>query len=400
MPAVSYRTQLLRHGAVSMAAERRLVTIGHSYVVAENRRLAHEMAIAGAGRWRVSAIAPATFRGDLRRIALEPLADEACDVTPLPVVMDRSPHLMFYRGLGGALAASRADVVHCWEEPYVCAGAQVARSAPPSARVVYATFQNIAKAYPWPLSAFERTSMARAAGWIAFGETVRDTLSGRAGYGIPHRVIPPGVDVDRFRADPAAGAAVRRRLGWPDDARVIGYLGRFEPQKGIGDLIDALAQMRTPWHALFVGGGTMQPALQAFAQRHPGRVQVIGGVAHGDVPAWLNAMSVLCAPSRTTARWREQFGRMLIEAMACGIPVMASASGEMPAVVGSAGRVLPEGEPAAWAAALDAVLDDGAALAEMSRRGRDRAVSTFAWPVVARRHLAFFDELLSRKVAD
>ena len=95
-------------------AERRLVTIAHSYVVADNRRLAHEMALAGAGRWRVTAIAPSAFRGDLRRIALEPLANEACGVTPLPVVLDRSPHFMFYRGLRDALAAGGADVVHCW----------------------------------------------------------------------------------------------------------------------------------------------------------------------------------------------------------------------------------------------------------------------------------------------
>ena len=376
-------------------AERRLVTIGHSYVVAENRRLAHEMAVAGAGRWRVTAIAPSAFRGDLRRIALEPLATEACTVTPLRVMLDRSPHFMFYRGLRDAVGASNPDVVHCWEEPFVLAGAQVARSAPASARVVYATFQNISKTYPWPLSAFERTSMQRAAGWIAFGESVRDALSARDGYGTPHCVIPPGVDVDRFRPDPAAGAAMRRRLGWADAAPVVGYLGRFEPQKGLGDLMAALPQMRTPWLALFVGGGSMQPALEAFAKRYQGQVQVIGGVAHAEVPGWLNAMSVLCAPSRTTARWREQFGRMLIEAMACGIPTAASTSGEMPAVVADAGRILPEGEPAAWASALDTLLEDRAALAEMSRRGRERAITAFAWPVVARRHLAFFDELLA-----
>lgn len=380
-----------------VAAERRLVTIGHSYVVAENRRLAHEMAVAGAGRWRVTAVAPAAFRGDLRRIALEPLANEACGVAPLPVALDRSPHFMFYRGLRDALAAAGPDVVHCWEEPFVLAGAQVARAAPASARVVYATFQNIAKAYPWPLSAFERASMARAAGWVAFGESVRDVLSAREGYGTPHRVIPPGVDVDRFHPDPDAGAAVRRRLGWPDAAAVVGFLGRFEPQKGLDDLMAALAQMRTPWRALFVGGGSMQAALEGFAKRYPDRVQVIAGVAHGEVPAWLSAMSVLCAPSRTTARWREQFGRMLIEAMSCGVPVVASDSGEMPAVVAGAGRVVPEQDATAWASALDALLEDGATLAEMSRRGRERAVSAFAWPVVARRHLEFFEALLETR---
>jgi glycosyltransferase involved in cell wall biosynthesis len=378
-----------------LAAERRLVTIGHSYVVAENRRLAHEMALAGRGRWTVTAIAPATFRGDLRRIALEPIAGEACAVLPLRVRFDRSPHLMSYRGLRGALSAG-ADVVHCWEEPYVLAAAQVARVAPPQARVVFATFQNIRKNYPWPLSGFERASMRRASGWIAFGQSVAQTLGSLDLYaGKPHRVIPPGVDVERFRPDPSAGMTIRRQLGWPDDALVVGYLGRFEPQKGISDLCAALDQTRSPWRALLVGGGTLRGDLERFSAAHPGRVHVATEVTHGEVPRWLNAMTVLCAPSLTTVAWREQFGRMLIEAMACGVPVVASDSGEMPAVVGDAGRILPEADPRSWAAALDALLDDRGGREDLGRRGIERARSCFAWPVVARQHIDFCDALMA-----
>jgi phosphatidylinositol alpha-1,6-mannosyltransferase len=202
------------------------------------------------------------------------------------------------------------------------------------------------------------------------------------------------VDVTRFRPDAAAGARIRRDLGWGEDALVVGYLGRFEPQKGIADLCGALDQMRSPWRALFVGGGTLDATLRSFAASHPGRVHVATGVPHGDVPRWLNAMTILCAPSRTTATWREQFGRMLIESMACGVPVVASDSGEMPHVVGDAGRVLPEGNPAAWAAALDTLAGDRAALAELGQRGVARAHAVFSWPVVARQHLAFFDALM------
>ena len=70
-------------------------------------------------------------------------------------------------------------------------------------------------------------------------------------------------------------------------------------------------------------------------------------VGHDDVPEHLNAMDVMCAPSQTTARWREQFGRMLIEAMACGVPVLASRSGEIPHVVGDAGLLVDERDVAA-----------------------------------------------------
>ena len=374
-----------------MRAERRLVTIGHSYVVGENRRLAHEMAIAGRGRWKVTAIAPSAYRGDLGRISLEPLAGEASELIPLRVRFGRIPHLMSYAGLEAALS-SRPDVIHCWEEPYIRAGAQVATRAPLRSRVVYATFQNLAKTYPPPLAGFERRSLRRAAGWIAFGHTVEDTLARRDEYGrIPHRVIPPGVDVDRFARDAAAGVAVRRQIGWPEDAPVVGYLGRFAPQKGLADLCEALERVRGNWFALFVGGGELQPELERFGRKHPGRVHIATGVAHGDVPRWLNAMTLLSAPSRTTPRWREQFGRMLIEAMSCGVPVVATRTGEMPYVIGDAGRIVPERDPAQLAGALDVLLDDAAARRALAEAGVARARAVFAWPVVARQHLDFFE---------
>jgi glycosyltransferase involved in cell wall biosynthesis len=237
--------------------------------------------------------------------------------------------------------------------------------------------------------------MARADGWIAFGHTVSDTLSTREGYnGRPSRIIPPGVDVERFRPDRDAGRAIRARLGWTDTDPVVGFLGRFVPEKGIATLLQALRASRANWRALFVGGGAEQPAIDALAAEYRGRVHVATGVTHDEVPRWLNAMTILCAPSVTTSSWREQFGRMLIEAMACGVPVIASSSGEMPHVVGEAGAILAETDARAWADTIDALLDDGARRAELAARALERVTTHYAWPVVARAHLQFFETLL------
>ena len=378
-----------------MTMMRRLLTIGHSYVVTENRRLAHEIGVQGRGRWAVTAIAPRRYHGDLGVIEAGNAQGEALELKTLPMRLGRSPHLMRYAGLRPAMTGSW-DVVHAWEEPYVAAGAQIAAAAPKTAKLVFATFQNIAKAYPWPLSAFERRSMARADGWIAFGELVHRTLASRSGYtGKPARVITPGVDVDRFRPDAAAAAATRRELGWPESALVAGFLGRFEPQKGVELLCEALEGVTAPWHALFVGGGTLEPFLRAFEARHPSRVRVVTGVAHADVPRWLNAMSLLAAPSQTTAVWKEQFGRMLVEAMACGLPVAGSDSGEIPFVIGDAGVTVSESDPEAWATALDALLHDPVRRREYAARGLTRARERFAWPVIARAHLDWFEEVLA-----
>jgi glycosyltransferase involved in cell wall biosynthesis len=374
--------------------KRRLLTIGHSYVVTENRRLAHEMGVQGHGRWDVVAIAPERFRGDLGPLRARPTDGEALELRTVPVRLGRSVHLMRYAGLRAAMAG-KWDAIHAWEEPYIAAGAQIADAAPASAKLVFSTFQNIAKDYPWPLSWFERQSMRRADGWIAFGQLVKTALASRRAYADkPSRVISPGVDAGLFRPDTAASAEIRRRLGWDESALVVGFLGRFEPQKGVALLCGVLERMQSPWHALFVGGGTLEPFLRAFESRHPSRVRVVTGVVHGEVPRWLNAMTMLCAPSQTTAGWREQFGRMLVEAMACGVPVLGSDSGEIPFVIGDAGGILPEAEPDAWMAAIEHLLNDPAARREYAERGMTRVAERYTWPVVARAHLDWFAEVL------
>ncbi len=129
---------------------------------------------------------------------------------------------------------------------------------------------------------------------------------------------------------------------------MIGYLGRFVEEKGIDVLTTALGRIQNGWRALLVGGGPNQAQLESWAADSRDRARVVTGVAHDQVPAHLAAMDVLVAPSLTTPRWREQFGRMLTEAMACGVPVVASDSGEIPHVVGGAGIITPEGDTAAW----------------------------------------------------
>ena len=377
-----------------MRTTRRLLTIGHSYVVRENRRLAHEIGVQGRGHWEVVAIAPARFHGDLGPLHARAVDGEAMDLKTVPVRFGRSPHLMRYANLRAAMDG-RWDVIHVWEEPYVAAGAQIAAAASRPAKLVFATFQNISKRYPWPLSSFERRSMARADAWIAFGELVHATLAHRAEYADkPSRVITPGVDVEKFRPNVTSAASLRRELGWPEAAGVVGFLGRFEPQKGLDRLCGALEQLSAPWHALFVGGGSLEPRLRAFEARHRSRVRVVTGVRHGDVPRWINAMTLMCAPSQTTDAWREQFGRMLIEAMACGVPVIGSDSGEIPYVIGPAGVVVPEADTSAWTKAIDALLHDASARRDYAAKGLARARERFAWPVIARAHLDWFAEVL------
>ena len=106
-------------------------------------------------------------------------------------------------------------------------------------------------------------------------------------------------------------------------------------------------------------------------------------------------MDLLCAPSMTTGRWREQFGRMLIEAFACGVPVIASSSGEIPYVVGDAGIVVEEGDARRWREAISSLLDDEDGRRSLGERGRRRALAIYDWTSIADQHAAFFEEVLA-----
>lgn len=376
--------------------KRRMISIGHSYVAAVNRKLAHEMA--RAGDWEVTAVAPSVFDGELRPIALEPAAGEFCHLEAVRARQTRHVHLMWYSGRLRELLRQPWDLVHCWEEPFVVSGGEVAWLTPKETPLVFYTFQNLAKWYPPPFSWIERYSINRCSGWLAAGRLVEETMAGR-GYGRkPHRIMPLGVDVDRFRPNPRAGEQVRRNLSWISSGPpVVGYLGRFVPEKGLDLLMEVLDRIQSPWRALFVGAGPMEQRLREWGSRHDGHVKVLAGVPHSDAPDYLNAMDVLCAPSQTTVRWREQFGRMLIEAFACGVPVLTSDSGEIPYVVQDAAIVVGETDVEKWTEELGRLLENPSLRSKFSAAGLERARREYSWPNLASRHLEFFDELIERR---
>ena len=369
----------------------RLLSISHSYCVGLNRRLPDE--IARTGEWDVTAVSPSRFRGDFAWHTLEGRPNEACRVEGVPVFASSRIHMMTYGARLRSLLREPWDLVHCWEEPYIAAAAQVAAWTPAGVPLVFATFQNISKRYPPPFAWFERYALRRANGVIAFGATALDVLRERQRGPLPTRMIPPGVDVDHFRPDEAQRRRVRRALAWDDEVPVVGFLGRFVPEKGLATLTGALDRIDAPWRALFVGSGPDEAALRAWAAPYGARVAIVTGVGHDDVAAHLNAMDLLCAPSRTTPRWREQFGRMLIEAFACGVPVIGADSGEIPFVVADAGIIVGAGDADGWRREIARAIDDAALRARLSASGRRRALDVYDWKIVARQHLEMFDAL-------
>ncbi len=378
---------------------RRLLSIAHSYVVGMNRRLAHEMARVGGDSWEVTAVAPTYFHGgnDLRPVQLEAANPEPCRLVPVKAYFTRRVHVFLYGRQLRSILREGWDVVHCWEEPYILAGGQVAWWTRPGTALVFRTAQSINKSYPPPFRWIERYAMRRAAGWICSGSLVAQSLSVRRGYDKPMARIPLGVDVECFRPDPDAGRAILQKLGWEPGPPVVGYLGRFVPDKGLGLMMRALDQLTGDWRGLFVGAGPMEAEMRTWAARHGDRVRLCTDVTHDHVPAYLNAMTVLCAPSQTMPNWKEQFGRMIVEAFASGVPVIGSDSGEIPHVIRDSGIIVREKDEVGWTRAIGEVIATPARCRELAERGLQRAQDEFAWSAVARRYLDFFDQLRPRR---
>ncbi len=379
-----------------MAYTYKLLSIGHSYVVALNRRLVDEISRLGQDHWQVSVVAPRFMETDLRPLILEPAPEDLYHLESVSVYLSKQIHTMFYEWRLREILSQGWDIVHCWEEPYIAAGAEVACFTPEHTPLIYRTAQSYNKQYPFPFNWLESYSMKRATGWICSGKTVAEALQTRPGYNLPMQLIPLGVDLNHFYPNLEARNKTRRLLSWDElGPPVIGYLGRLVPEKGLELLMRVLDRLAIPWRALFVGTGVMEPQLRAWGQKYPGRVQICTEVRHAEVCNYLNAMDVLCAPSQTLPNWREQFGRMLIEAFACGIPVLGSDSGEIPNVLAGVGQVVGEKDEDGWVRGLENLLESPELQQTYIQQGLEQVHQTYAWPVVAKQYMQFFEAQVS-----
>lgn len=312
-----------------------------------------------------------------------------------PAVLHGHNHLHLYRSPGRPVDAFRPDLVHIDEEPYSAVTAQYVRTCE-RRRVpcVFFAWQNIDKPLPVPFGALRRYVFGHARGAIAGTEEAADVLRAR-GWDGPIAVIPQfGVDARQFRPDARAAHALRQRIGVRAGETVVGFAGRLVEEKGVRDLLEAAA--RTPGIRLAIAGdGPLRGALVERARLDDlsGRVHFLGPVPSTRINECLTGFDVLVLPSRTTVSWKEQFGRVLVEAMACGVAVLGSDSGEIPRVIGAAGVVVPEGDAGALGAALRLLHERPDWRAELAERGRARVLGSFTSERIAERTAAFYQEV-------
>lgn len=369
----------------------RVLRVYHSGVVGAWRERDREVRRLGAD---VTLVAPTRWPEGTREVELEPGHD------PFVVsarTFGRHPNLFVYdpRPLWRAMRRQRFDVVDVHEEPCSLAAAEVRllrRLLQPRARLLLYSAQNIPKRYPWPFRHLEAGALREADAVYPCNRAAGEILRAK-GFRGEVRVLPLGVDVDRFR--PRADVGPDGRCLPIGPSLRIGYVGRLEHHKGVHVLLRAVSG-QAGWALDIVGSGPRAPDLVRLADELGigEAVTFHGSVGHDQLPGLYRRLDVLVVPSLPTRRWCEQFCRVAVEAMASGVPVVASASGALPEVVGDAGLLVEPGDATALRRVLTILAADPRLRRELGARGRRRA-GDYAWTAVARGHLDLYRTVMT-----
>ena len=371
----------------------RILMVSKACIVGIYQRKLEEMArLPGVD---LTVIVPPSWRESSGEVCLERAYQEGYRMLVEPIRFNGDFHLHYFPTVPRHLAEFRPDIVHIDEEPYNLASWHTLRAARRiGARTLIFGWQNILRRYPWPFSAGEAWTLRHIDHAIAGTESVASIWRDK-GYRGPLSVIPQfGVDPVMFQ--PVEKPATDRPLR-------IGYIGRLVPEKGIDLLIRALRCIRDSnpdflWELEIIGGGPERHRLEGLAERLglSDRLTFSGSLKSTQMPERYRQLDLIVVPSRTLPNWKEQFGRVLIEAMACGLPVIGSDSGAIPDVVGEGGLIFPEDDLDALADRLRRLLQDGALRHQLGERGRARIVEKFTHAQVAAQTVDVYRQMLDR----
>jgi len=311
---------------------------------------------------------------------------------------------MGYRGLSPLVKDLQPDLVHVLNEPWSVAVLQAIHAR--ARHVVAHGCENL-----WdqgsPLEAmarrrFTRRNLSQTSGFVSWNcEGV--AWARRRGLPPSSRTLVLSAELprlERFSHPERRRAAGRGRWGFGQEF-VVGYVGRLVAEKGIDWLLESWRTASLPDHArlVFIGQGPMETAIRAAATADA-RIRLMGPVPFEQVPTVMASLDTLVLPSLTTRDWSEQYGRVITEAMASGVPVIASDSGAIPEVVGDAGIIVSEGSVAEFAATLRRVSLDPVIHRALAEAGLARAQTAFSPAVQAERLRGFWRAVAGAQYRD
>lgn len=349
---------------------RRLLVVSHPSVVSVNQEVYRELIDRG---WGVRIVLPRLWRSEYDERDFAPQVLEGMEHALLRerVALRGYPQRHFYLARCGAiLARERPEVAFVEAEPFSFAATQwslaLARRGVPFG---VQCAENIDRPLPAPVR-WMRSRVLRKAAFVAArsqsaARLARDWgATGEVEFA-PHAV--PG-----WPSVPARAASEQAR------PFTVGYAGRLVPSKGLGDLLAAVRRLPAPVELVLIGDGELRGELEG--EPIPGsHVRVLSDLTHAQMAEGYAQMDVLALPSRTTPTWKEQFGRVIVEALWCGVPVVGSDSGEIPWLIEltGGGLVFAEGDREQLAERLERLRTDPALRERLAAAGRAKVEQLF-----------------------
>ncbi|QDV66347.1 GDP-mannose-dependent alpha-(1-6)-phosphatidylinositol monomannoside mannosyltransferase [Rosistilla carotiformis] len=295
------------------------------------------------------------------------------DLIPIPVLGNGSVPLHWYRiNAAKLLRAVQPDVVYSHNEAYALSTIQWSRANARTGRKPFGFFscQNLVKRYPIPFRQGESAVYRNSSFFFPITETV-DQVHREKGYRGSSTIIPLGFDPEKYHT--TVDIETRQRKASNRSQR-LAFVGRIVEEKGLVTLAQALGKIRDlDWELIIVGAGPFEGDVKEAMRQHgvAGRVQWRGFVRHDETAKFFDSVDCLVLPSETRPNWREQFGRVIVESMACGTPVVGSDSGEIPNIIRQTGGglVFAEADAESCASSLRKIITQHDARAAMAIAG-------------------------------
>ena len=299
-------------------------------------------------------------------------------------------HLHYYPQLRRWLQSTRPDIVHVDEEPGDFVAFHAIRNAVRAgARPLFFSWQNLMRVYPPPFRWFAQYAFNRCSHAIAGNADAERVLRAKGYRGII-RLIP------QFGVDPEIFKAVVRQEADRHRPFTLTYAGRMTAVKGVDILLRAAAGLKRDWRLRLIGNGPERDNLRRLAHELDisDKVCFEPQLGSSEMPRVYGEVDLFVLPSRSAPNWIEQFGRVLIEAMACGVPVIGAATGEIPNTIGDAGLTFAENDAAGLRAQIERVMTDETLRRDLTDRGLCRVLQTFTQASIARQTVEVYREML------
>ncbi|MEP0918685.1 glycosyltransferase family 4 protein [Leptolyngbya sp. DQ-M1] len=364
----------------------KLLIVNHSCTVSVVQQFYAE--IEQQTGWELTIVMPENWKDEygIRR-KIERWKDFRGQIISIPVWRSGSIPLHSYRSFFvNLLRKLNPDFIYLHQEPYALVTLQVYLANYFTIRkpISFFTWQNILKRYPIPFRQMERWILKHTD--VMFpGSYSAEAVMREKGYTGQSVLMPSGIDPAIYYP---RSNTLKTELG--AQAVLIGYVGRIVEQKGLKTLLLALNEIRSlPWRLVMIGAGEYESEFDAIAQQLNlnDRIQKLGFVPFTETPNYLSAFDLLVLPSETRSSWKEQFGRVIIEAMACGTPVIGSDSGEIPHLITATkgGLVFPEGNAIALSQKLSELILNPELRSHYAATGRQAVLSHYTNALLAQR---------------